>query len=638
MIAQPRLDSPEDILRLGTPELFWSVSAGCVDSMVANYTPTNRRRKDDDFTPGGANSRRPDRACIAYSNLIKRYAKGKPIILGGIEASLRRIAHYDMWDNAVRRSVLLDSKADAIVYGMGELSNLEIAQRIRGGKDWKDVRGICYMSSELPEPSVILPPYEECASDTEAFAEMFRIFRDNSDPVSGRRMAQAYGKRYLVHNRPQRLMTQKELDSAYESDYENAVHPLYASQGKVKAMDTVRNSITTHRGCYGDCSFCAIAVHQGRAVVSRSEESILREARKLASNPSFNGIIQDIGGPTANMYGIDCPVKSIAGACKDRRCLFPAPCPRLPIDHSSQTELLKKISAIPGVRKAFVNSGIRYDMIAADSGGGQEYLDELVIRHVSGQMKIAPEHISDRVLRLMGKPPRGVLEDFREMFADSCSRCGSKQYLTYYFIAAHPGCTEDDMRDLADYCRRVLRTNPEQVQIFTPTPSTVSTMMYHCGKDLRGKYVGSEHSMQRKQRQKDILVPRNARKRWRSTSGYPGRRPQSGLISRIRGAESAATASKAGSGSRLCPITFRIRRRKWWRTSWPAYSAGRKRPRIFSGNTCRPTNSFWRKGRCFWSAADSHALPKAISAACRIPPRGSTIRGCWGPTISATHT
>ena len=543
MIAQPRTDSPDDILRLGTPALFWSVSAGCVDSMVANYTATNRRRREDDFTPGGANDRRPDRACIAYSNLIKRYAKGKPIILGGIEASLRRIAHFDIWDAAVRRSVLLDSKADAIVYGMGELSNLEIAQRMRDGKDWKDVRGICYMSPEKPEPSVELPPYEECAADPEAFAEMFRIFRDNSDPVSGRRMVQAYGKRFLVHNRPQRNMTQQELDSVYESNFENDVHPFYASQGKVRAMETVRNSITTHRGCYGDCSFCAITVHQGRAVVSRSKGSILREARKIASSPHFNGIIQDIGGPTANMYGIDCPVKSASGSCRDRRCLGSRPCPRLPIDHSEQTELLKEISEIPGVRKAFVNSGIRYDMIVADRDHGEKYLDELVMRHVSGQMKIAPEHISDRVLRLMGKPSREVLEEFRRMFAESNGKCGKKQFLTYYFMAAHPGCTEDDMRELADYCRHVLRTNPEQVQIFTPTPSTVSTMMYHCGKDLRGRYVRSEHSMQKKQKQKDIVVPRGGGKRWKRLSAAAEASCACNMNSRISVSTSAAAAS-----------------------------------------------------------------------------------------------
>ena len=512
MVAQPRLDAPDDILRLGEPELFWSVSAGCVDSMVANYTATNRRRRDDDFTPGGVNDRRPDRACIAYTNLIKKHAKGRPIVLGGIEASLRRIAHYDMWSDSVRRSVLLDSKADAIVYGMGELSNLEIAQRMRDGRDWKDVRGICYMSSEAPSGSLELPSYEECASDPRAFARMFRIFRDNCDPVTAKPMHQAYGKRFLVHNRPQRSLTQQELDAVHGSDYENAVHPFYASQGHVRAMDTVRNSITTHRGCYGDCSFCAIAVHQGRTVVSRSRESIVAEARRIASAKGFNGIIQDVGGPTANMYGIECPVKPRMGACRDRRCLGARPCPRLPIDHSEQIGLLREISSIPGVRKAFVGSGIRYDMIVADRAHGQEYLDELLSGHISGQMKIAPEHVSDRVLRLMGKPSREVLEEFLDMFDDSRSRCGSRVFLTYYFIAAHPGCTEDDMRELSDYCHRVLRTNPEQVQVFTPTPSTVSTMMYHCRKGLDGKDVRAEHSIQMRQKQKDIVVPRGQRR------------------------------------------------------------------------------------------------------------------------------
>ncbi|MBR2093134.1 MAG: YgiQ family radical SAM protein, partial [Candidatus Methanomethylophilaceae archaeon] len=328
MVAQPRLDVPDDITRLGEPELFWSVSAGCVDSMVANYTSTNKRRKDDDFTPGGINDRRPDRACIAYTNLIKKVAKGKPIILGGIEASLRRIAHYDMWSDSIRRSVLLDSKADAIVYGMGELSNLEIAQRIRDGKEWKDVRGICYMSSKLPSNTLELPSYEDCAADPRAFARMFATFRDNCDPITARPMHQAYGNRFLVHNRPQRNLAQAELDAVHESDYENAVHPYYARQGHVKAMDTVENSITTHRGCYGECSFCAIAMHQGRAVVSRSEESTLREVRRMASKPGFNGIIRDVGGPTANMYGIDCDVKAAKGACRDRRCLGSSPCPR----------------------------------------------------------------------------------------------------------------------------------------------------------------------------------------------------------------------------------------------------------------------------------------------------------------------
>lgn len=508
IIAQPRMDSGDDITRLGQPELFWSVSAGCVDSMVANYTPTNKRRKDDDFTPGGVNDRRPDRACIAYTNLIKKFAKGKPVILGGIEASLRRTAHYDAWSDSIRRSILLDSKADAIVYGMGERANLEIAQRMRDGWDWKEVRGICYMASEPPEDYIELPSYEDCVQDRGAFARMFRIFRDNSDPADSKGLYQRHANRFLVQNRPQWQLTTRELDAVHESDYENAVHPYYAKDGHVKAMDTIKNSITTHRGCYGDCSFCAIAVHQGRTVTSRSEESILREVKAMASKPSFNGTIQDVGGPTANMYGIECPVKLKKGACRDRRCLGGKPCPHMPIDHSRQTALLRRIQDVDGVRKVFINSGIRYDMIVADKVHGPTYLDQVVANHVSGQMKVAPEHVSPDVLKLMGKPNSDVLLEFKSMFDQSTAKCGKKQFLTYYFIAAHPGCTEDHMRELSRFCHDRLKTNPEQVQIFTPTPSTVATMMYHCRKDLKGRDVKAEHSMQKKQKQKDILVPR----------------------------------------------------------------------------------------------------------------------------------
>lgn len=513
IIAQPDVSSGEDISRLGEPELFWSVSAGCVDSMVANYTPTRKFRKEDDFTPGGVNDRRPDRATIAYTNLIKKHVKGRPVFLAGIEASLRRIAHYDFWSDSVRRSVLFDAKADGIVYGMAELATLELAERIRDGLDWRDVRGICHASSSVPDGYLEIPSFEEVRDDRRKFMEAFQKFRVNCDPLTARGLCQRHGDRYLVHNPPQRTLSPDELDSVHGSDFEDAVHPYYAAQGHVRAMDTVRNSITTHRGCYGDCSFCAIAVHQGTTVVSRSEESIVREAERIASRSGFNGIIQDVGGPTANMYAIECPRKLREGRCLDRRCLGSRPCASLPIDHSPQIRLLRRISAVQGVRRVFVNSGIRYDMIVADRLHGCRYLDEIVASHVSGQMKVAPEHISDGVLKLMGKPGRRTLEEFRGMFADSVSKCGKELYLTYYFMAAHPGCREEDMRELSAYCRNVLDIHPEQVQVFTPTPSTYSTAMYRTSMDARGRKVLVESSVQKRQRQKEIVVgrPRDAR-------------------------------------------------------------------------------------------------------------------------------
>lgn len=506
IIAQPDVSSGDDICRLGKPELFWSVSAGCVDSMVANYTPTRKFRKDDDFTPGGVNDRRPDRATIAYTNLIKKHNKGRPIFLAGIEASLRRIAHYDFWSDSVRRSILFDSKADGIIYGMAELATTEIAERMRRPEDWKDVRGVCYASSERPEGYVELPSYEDVSADGKAFMKAFDIFHSNCDPITAEGLCQAHGNRYLVQNRPQRCLTEQELDSLYNSSFEDRVHPYYAKDGKVKAMETVRNSITTHRGCYGNCAFCAISAHQGTTVVSRSEESILREARRIASRPGFNGIVQDVGGPTANMYGIECALKKSKGNCKDRRCLGKKPCPRLPIDHSRQTRLLEDISEVPGIRKVFVNSGIRYDMIVSDKTHGRDYLQSIVDSHVSGQMKVAPEHVSDLVLDLMGKPHSDVLDDFKSMF-DDCVQCSGRDlYLTYYFMAAHPGCDEEDMRRLRSYCSNRLHMIPEQVQVFTPTPSTYSTAMYVSRSDVSGRPVFAEHSIQKRQKQKEIVT------------------------------------------------------------------------------------------------------------------------------------
>lgn len=507
IICQPDIKSDEDIGRLGEPNLFWSITAGCVDSMVANYTPTNKFRKDDDFTPGGVNDRRPDRACIAYTNLVKKYHKGKPIVLGGIEASLRRIVHYDFWSDSLRRPILFDSKADVITYGMAEQSNLLLAQCLRDGKDWHDIRGICYISRERPSGYLVIPSYESCQESNDSFIEAFKTFYFNNDPLTAKGFVQRCGDRFLVHNPPSLLATTEMLDKIYEMDYEDCVHPYYANQGHVKSMDTIKNSVTTHRGCYGECNFCAIAVIQGRTVISRSEESILREVRRISQRRGFNGIINDVGGPTANMYGFECAKKMKAGPCQDKRCLYPRPCQYLPIDHSKHTHLLDEIRKIEGVRKVSIASGVRYDMIMADKTHGREYLTCLIRNHISGQMKVAPEHVSDEVLKLMGKPGRDVLLDFKKEFDSINSELGKEQFLTYYLIAAHPGCYDHHMEELSSFCRNYLKTNPEQVQIFTPTPSTVSTMMYYTRRDWSNtNNIKSEHSMQMKQVQKDIVL------------------------------------------------------------------------------------------------------------------------------------
>jgi len=507
MIAQPDISSDSDITALGRPRLFWGVSAGCVDSMVANYSATKKRRKEDDFTPGGVNDRRPDRACIAYSNLIRKHFKGSAIVLGGIEASLRRIAHYDMWSSSVRRSILFDAKADAITYGMAELSNLGIADALNSGTEWRDVRGICYASSEKKEGYEIIPSFESVSDNANAFIDAFRTFYDNNDPITAKGLMQRHGDRYLIHNPPQHHLSTEALDKIYGSDYEDRVHPYYLKRGAVRSMETIKQSVTTHRGCYGECNFCAIAVHQGRTVISRSEDSIVREVQRMAKRKGFNGIIYDVGGPTANMYGIECLKKCRTGACKDRRCIYPKMCDKMPIDHGRQISLLGRLAETDGVKKVFVTSGIRYDMILADRRSGKQYLDRIVKNNISGQMKVAPEHISADVLELMGKPGPDDLLRFKKMFDASNREQGKEQFLTYYLIAAHPGCYEHHMEELRRFVTKELKIDPEQVQIFTPTPSTFSTMMYHTRRDIGNtRNIKAEHSMQMKQRQKDILL------------------------------------------------------------------------------------------------------------------------------------
>jgi len=389
IIAQPDISSEVDITRLGEPELFWGVTSGSVDSMISNYNADRSKRLHDDLTPGGRNNRRPDRALIGYTGLIRRFFKEtRPIVLGGIEASLRRIAHYDYWDNRVRRSILFDSKADLLVYGMGERAIIELADIMKAGGDVHEVRGICYISKGEVDEYLKLPSFEEASIDKVLFEEMFNAFYMNSDALSGGGLTQGHGDRFLIHNRPALPLSTGELDHVYNLPYERELHPYYRSGGEVRALDTIRFSITTHRGCYGECNFCSIAVHQGRAVVSRSEESIMLEAEGFPFHPHFRGIINDVGGPTANMYGIDCKRMNESGCCMDRRCLFPAICKGLKLDHGRQINLLNKMRMINGVKRIFVASGIRYDMIVTDSRSGGKYLDNLVNHHISGQIRI----------------------------------------------------------------------------------------------------------------------------------------------------------------------------------------------------------------------------------------------------------
>ena len=509
IIAQPDIDSEDDIMRLGKPELFWGVTGGCIDSMVANYTATNKRRKSDDYTPGGINNRRPDRAVIVYTNLIRRYCTEKniPIVLGGLEASLRRIAHYDFRSNKIRRSILFDAKADYLLYGMAEKSVTALARCLREKHDPTDIRGLCYIAREIPEQSVIVPDFRSAASDKTAFTDMFHIFYRNNDPVTGKILCQQYDNRFLVQNPPSNYLSTDELDAVYELGFENLQHPFYEREGKVRALDTIRFSISAHRGCYGECNFCSIAVHQGRTIRWRSKKSIIAEARRMTADPEFRGIITDIGGPTANMYGFECSRKLSDGACRNKRCIFPSVCKTLKPDHSIQTELLCELRRIPGVKKVFVASGIRYDLIAADKRHGEKYLKEIVEHHVSGQLKVAPEHSEKKILELMGKPEVEELTVFRRRFNELTKQAGKKQFLTYYLIAAHPGCDENAMRRLKKFASKELKIKPEQVQIFTPTPSTYSTLMYWTQKDpFTGEPCFVEKDINRKNRQKSILL------------------------------------------------------------------------------------------------------------------------------------
>lgn len=532
MVSQPRADVLDDIARLGEPRLFWGISAGCVDSMVANYTSSGKRRHQDDFTAGGANDRRPDRASIVYTGLIRRaFKKTVPIVLGGIEASLRRVAHYDWWDNRIRRSLLFDAKADLLVYGMGERTVVELARRLDAGESVDDLRGLCRIARERPEDAVEIVSFEEVAAERPRYVEMFHAFYRHCDPVTGKRIVQRHGDRWLVQNPPARPLSTEELDRFSDIPWELETHPAEAVHGPVKAWETVRFSVMTHRGCYGECNFCAIAVHQGTTIQSRSEDSVVAEVARMSRHPRFKGIVADAGGPTANMYGYECSKKLKAGSCQHKRCVCPTTCPSMPVTHEPHLKLLRRLRTLPGVRKVFVASGIRTDLLVDDRQHGQAYMEEIAAHHVSGQLKVAPEHFDDRILSLMGKPGLDSILDFRERFERASAKAGKRQFLTYYVIAAHPGCDLEDMRAMGDYAREHFGLSPEQVQIFTPTPGTWSTVMYATGIDpWSGDPVFVERDGHRRQLQKEAVAgrtPPRPRPQPPATGGAPpARRPR----------------------------------------------------------------------------------------------------------------
>ena len=487
IISQPDWKNPESIGILGEPRLAFLVSAGNMDSMVNHYAVSRKHRQRDAYTPGGVMGRRPDRAVMVYCNLIRQTYKHTPIIAGGIEASLRRLAHYDYWSDSLRRSLLMDCGADLISYGMGERSILEIAQALDGGIDVKDityVAGTCFKTKQIETvyDCEMLPSYEEIREDKKRFAESFYRQYCSTDPFSGKRLAERYGTVYVVQNPPAKPLSTREMDEVYGLPYCRTWHPSYDKEGGVPALAEVKFSLVSNRGCFGGCSFCALTFHQGRIVQTRSHESILREAKLMTEEKDFKGYIHDVGGPTANFRQPSCQKQLTEGVCRNRQCLFPAPCRNLTVSHKDYVSLLRKLRKLPGVKKVFIRSGIRFDYVMADPD--DEFLRELVKYHVSGQLKVAPEHVSGRVLEKMGKPAHSVYEAFVKKYKAVNRDCGMEQYLVPYLMSSHPGCTMKEAVELAEYLRD-LGHMPEQVQDFYPTPSTISTCMYYTGLDPR---------------------------------------------------------------------------------------------------------------------------------------------------------
>ena len=488
IIPQPDWKNPESIRVFGEPRLAFLVTAGNMDSMVNHYTVSKKHRQKDAYSPGGKMGLRPDRAVTVYGNLIRQVYKHTPVILGGIEASLRRLAHYDYWEDKLKRSVLLDSGADLISYGMGEHSIIEIAEALDSGLSVKDLTYIpgtvcrCRTLDHIYDP-LLLPSFEEMKKEKKIYAESFRIQYENTDSITGKILAEYYeGQGYIVQNPPARPLTTREMDDIYELPYTRTWHPVYEKDGGIPALEEVKFSLTSNRGCFGGCSFCALTFHQGRILQIRSQESLLKEAESFVRDPDFKGYIHGVGGPTADFRIPSCKKQLTRGVCKNRQCLFPSPCPNLEADHEDYLQLLEKLRQIPGVKKVFIRSGIRFDYVMEDKN--RKFLKALVEHHISGQLRVAPEHVSDSVLYYMGKPRHQVYQKFIKAYENENRKTGKKQYALPYFMSSHPGSTVRDAVILAEYIRDMGFT-PEQAQDFYPTPSTLSTCMYYTGLDPR---------------------------------------------------------------------------------------------------------------------------------------------------------
>ncbi len=509
IIPQPDYKSKNDFMRFGRPRLAFLVNSGNIDSMVAHYTVSKKRRNDDYYSPGGKMGNRPDRAVIVYCNRIREAFGDVPIIIGGLEASTRRFAHYDYWSDSVRRSILVDSRADMLTYGMGENILRRVAFLLDKGvpiKKIRDVRGTCFLESRDFKPHF---EYEECGefddikTDKRAFAKAFKVQSDNQDHIYGRAILEGYGEKVLVQNPPMPPLTRKELDAVYSLPYMRTYHPSYEKQGGVPGIEEVKFSVTHNRGCFGGCNFCSIAFHQGRTVTSRSIASCVKEAEQIAAMPDFKGYIHDVGGPSANFRTNGCEKAKKYGVCKGKNCLTPSVCKNMNVDHTEYIELLKAIESVKGVKKVFVRSGLRYDYILADKN--LKFFRKLVNDHVSGHLKVAPEHCCNDVLKLMGKPPIEDYDKFKEKFAVLTKEAGKEQYIVPYLISSHPGSTLDSAIELALYLKRN-HLNPEQVQDFYPTPGTASTCMFYTGIDpATGKNVYVARDYSEKQMQRALL-------------------------------------------------------------------------------------------------------------------------------------